>query len=121
MRALSNYSWPGNIRELSNLVERLAILHPSGTVTLTDLPKKYREIPLSRGGRGHLPGTRAEFDNLNLKGHLQQIETDLISKAMQKTGGVVAKAARLLNLRRTTLVEKMRKFDLSRDDQVSGL
>lgn len=112
MHALSNYSWPGNIRELSNLVERLTILHPSGQVRLTDLPKKYREAPRLRGGLSHPPGTRAEFDNLNLRDHLQQIETDLISKAMQKAGGVVAKAARLLNLRRTTLVEKLGKHEL---------
>ncbi len=107
MHALANYSWPGNIRELSNLVERLGILGPSGEVGLTDLPKRYREAPLSSGDPSQSPHTRAEFHNLSLKDHLQQIETDLIHKAMQKTDGVVAKAARLLHLRRTTLVEKL--------------
>lgn len=112
VRALSNYSWPGNIRELSNLVERLAILHPSGEVSLTDLPKKYLETPFPSGDPSQSPDTKAEFDNLNLKDHLQQIERDLIHKAMQESAGVVAKAARLLNLRRTTLVEKLSKHEL---------
>ena len=110
MHALANYPWPGNIRELSNLVERLGILGPSGEVGLTDLPTRYREAALSSDDPGHSSADKAEYHGLNLKDHLQQIETDLIHEAMLKTDGVVAKAARLLNLRRTTLVEKLGKL-----------
>ena len=112
VEALSNYPWPGNIRELSNLVERLAILHPSGEVTLADLPKKYRDTPPSIGDPDQSPASGAAFSNINLKAHLQKIEMDLIQKAMRESAGVVAKAARLLNVRRTTLVEKLSKYEL---------
>lgn len=111
--ALSNYSWPGNIRELSNLVERLAILHPSGEVSLADLPKKYREAQLpSSGQQEQTSASGTRFSNIDLKAHLQNIEKDLIQKAMQESASVVAKAARLLNMQRTTLVEKLNKYEL---------
>lgn len=112
IRALSNYSWPGNIRELSNLVERLAILHPSGEVGLDDLPGKYRELPDNAGGPKPSMANAVEFGNLNLKDYLQQIERNLIDRALQESDGVVAKAAKLLSLRRTTLVEKLGKHGL---------
>ena len=110
MHALANYAWPGNIRELSNLLERLGILGPSGEVGLTDLPKRYREEPLSSGDPSQSSAAKAAFHGLSLKNHLRQIETDLIHKAMLKSDGVVAKAARVLNLRRTTLVEKLGRY-----------
>ncbi len=112
IRALANYSWPGNIRELSNLVERLAILHPSGEISLADLPEKYCEVRLSGDDSLQAPETVVDFENLDLKDHLQKIERNLIHDAMQESAGVVAKAARLLNLRRTTLVEKLSKHGI---------
>ncbi len=112
MRALTNYHWPGNVRELSNLVERLAILHPVGEVDVGDLPKKYRAAALLDANVNQVSQSKVEFDDLGLKENLQRIERDLISKAMRKSNSVVAKAARLLNLQRTTLVEKLRKYDL---------
>lgn len=112
MHALVNYSWPGNIRELGNLVERLGILGPSGEVGVSNLPNRYRAASPASGDPGRLPATKAVFHDLSLKDHLQQIEMDLIHKAMHKAGGVVAKAARLLGLRRTTLVEKLGKHGL---------
>jgi sigma-54 specific flagellar transcriptional regulator A len=99
LQALSSYSWPGNIRELSNLVERLGIMKPTGEVQLEDLPLKMRESsPLQEPDATVAPDLRA---------HLKNIEQDLIQQAMDATGGVVAKAARLLGLQRTTLVEKL--------------
>ena len=111
MRALTNYHWPGNVRELSNLVERLAILHPVGEVDVGDLPKKYRDAA-RLDANVNVSHNMVEFDDLGLKENLQRIERDLISKAMRKADSVVAKAARLLNLQRTTLVEKLRKYGL---------
>ena len=112
MRTLSRYSWPGNIRELRNLVERLAILHSSGEVDLSDLPKRYRNAPASNKDMSHMPAVNTEFSSVDLKDYLQNIERDLIRRALQESDGVVARAARMLNLRRTTLVEKLGRHGL---------
>jgi sigma-54 specific flagellar transcriptional regulator A len=145
--ALSNYSWPGNIRELSNLIERLAILCPERPVGIGDLPARYRpadwtaphvipptsdELPLLASLAGGeeideevvLPAsvwsceqeaspTRLPESGVDLRAHLTLIERSLISQALQRSGGTVAQAARLLSLRRTTLVEKLRKLGMA--------
>ncbi len=113
LQVLANYGWPGNIRELSNLVERLAIVKPEGIIDVDDLPAKYRDAK---------PNPHAEINNVtealqlsqaNLKDHLQALEEDLIQQAFTASDGVVAKAAKLLNMRRTTLVEKIRKYHIN--------
>lgn len=108
LSALARYRWPGNVRELSNLVERLAILHPDGEIGVMDLPEKYRE---GADDASQLVG-EVPFGSMNLKDHLADIERTLIENALAQTGGVVAQAARLLSLRRTTLVEKLGKYGL---------
>ena len=153
LEALKNYSWPGNIRELSNLIERLAILCPERPVGIGDLPARYRpsdwtapampapaiteEIPqllasMSGGDEAIedealLPTsvwkcdddsataapTRLPENGVDLRAHLTHIERSLISQALQRSGGTVAHAARLLSLRRTTLVEKLRKLGMA--------
>jgi sigma-54 specific flagellar transcriptional regulator A len=118
LQALAAYSWPGNIRELSNLVERLAILKPSGVIELDDLPAKYRVAQVQAGQA--LPGPDGKLAaigamalvNADLKAHLQSVERDLIRQAMEASGGVTAKAARLLKMRRTTLVEKLARYQI---------
>ena len=109
--ALASYAWPGNIRELSNLVERLAILHPSGEIALADLPQKYRQAPPTAEAAA-MASLAAEPPS-DLKAHLQSIEQTLIRQAMQEAEGVVANAARLLKMRRTTLVEKLGKYAIA--------
>jgi sigma-54 specific flagellar transcriptional regulator A len=144
--ALSNYPWPGNIRELSNLIERLAILCPERPVGIGDLPARYRpadwtaptivqvlteEVPqllASMAGddaddEDVLPSgvwnlsddspTRLPVNGCDLRAHLTHIERSLISQALERSGGTVAHAARLLSLRRTTLVEKLRKLGMA--------
>ncbi len=147
LEALAGYAWPGNIRELSNLIERLAILCPDRTVGIGDLPARYRptdwtapiaqpalttEIPqliASMAGSDEaesetvLPAsiwageqdaiTRLPEQGVDLRAHLMVIERSLISQALQRSGGTVAHAARLLSLRRTTLVEKLRKLGMA--------
>ena len=110
--ALARYPWPGNVRELSNLVERLAILYPDGEITLDMLPEKYRAFAAEDAADidGVLAG---ESGGLNLKEHLGQIERALIEKALERSNGVVAQAARMLKLRRTTLVEKLGKYGIT--------
>lgn len=123
--ALCQYAWPGNVRELANLVERLAILHPFGVVEAADLPEKFRldegELPALAGEA--LVGTpvtaddldpRLPRDGINLKAHLSHLEVNYIRQALDDSGGVVAHAARRLGMRRTTLVEKLRKYGLQR-------
>jgi len=109
LAALAAYPWPGNIRELSNLVERLAILCPEGEVGLDDLPTKYREHAgtVSAAEAPVLPASA------NLKDYLQGVECDLIGQALARSGGVVAQAARALRMRRTTLLEKINKHGLA--------
>jgi len=126
--ALTQYKWPGNVRELANLTERLAILYPYGVVDVKDLPEKFRVgIDISEQA-GDLPQvsisgeepnsvksvSRLPSDGIDLKVHLNNLEMDLIRQALDESDGVVAHAAKRLKMRRTTLVEKLRKFGLHR-------
>ena len=123
--ALCQYNWPGNVRELANLVERLAILHPYGIVEATDLPEKFQtgEGAVAEHLVEALVGSpvtsedldpRLPRDGLNLKEHLGYLEISYIKQALTDSGGVVAHAAKRLGMRRTTLVEKLRKYGLQR-------
>jgi len=127
--ALCQYQWPGNVRELANLIERLAILFPFGVVDVKDLPEKYRpddytesqaytELPAEPVVVGAAATDPAEVrlprDGINLKEHLSNLEVSLIRQALSEADGVVAHAAKLLDMRRTTLVEKLRKYGLHR-------
>ena len=112
LQALASYSWPGNIRELSNLVERLAIIKPEGIIEVDDLPAKYREASAQPPAEPNNVSEALQLSQENLKDYLQGLEQDLIQQAFTAANGVVAKAAKLLNMRRTTLVEKIRKYDI---------
>src|SRR4030066_197936 len=109
MDILVSYPWPGNIRELENLVERLIILKGNGTICPDDLPEKFISYTLNNEGALHitLPET-----GVNLKDVVEEFENNLILQAMQKAQGVKKKAAQLLSLNRTTLVEKLKKKKL---------
>jgi len=131
--SLCQYHWPGNVRELANLVERLVILHPYGVVDLADLPEKFRiqgiTIPETEAdpAPGDFPvdsyrdaSNQLPKENFDLKEHLLSLEHGLIKQALDEANGVVAHAAKRLNMRRTTLVEKLRKHGLQRNDDVSN-
>lgn len=113
MSVLAGYGWPGNIRELSNLVERLAILKPEGTIGIDDLPSKYCAGEGAPAAESNNVAEAMQMTEANLKEHLQSLEQELIGQAMHAAGGVVAKAARLLAMQRTTLVEKIGKYDIA--------
>jgi sigma-54 specific flagellar transcriptional regulator A len=135
VNALTHYPWPGNVRELSNLMERLIIMYPYGVVDVRDLPEKFRghvadqETQMNEiSGEYALPmdgdlasAVRLPRDGLDLKEHLNQLEYSLIKQALDEAEGIVAHAAKRLGMRRTTLVEKMRKFGLTRQEHVSGI
>ncbi|MGJ8686408.1 MAG: sigma-54 interaction domain-containing protein [Spongiibacteraceae bacterium] len=111
--------WPGNIRELANLLERLAIMYPVQTVGLRDLPEKYQSIdddwqpPRLRVENTALNPQGFPAESMDLKQRLLDLERDWIEQALAEKNGVVTKAAAHLGLRRTTLIEKMRKLSLS--------
>jgi len=140
MHTLREHAWPGNVRELANLVERMAILCPHGEVRASELPAKYRHGPAGEEVHGaallalmeDVQASAAAMtgvhpvdesrrllpeEGIDLKDHLADIEVGLIRQALDATGGVVAHAARLLRMQRTTLVEKLRKYGL----QANGL
>ncbi len=124
MIALCQYEWPGNVRELANLMERLAIMFPFEQVNIRDLPAKFRkddEASLTTNVEFNLPpedmnsasvSPRLPKDGVDLKEYLAHLEQDLITQALEEAEGIVAHAATLLGLRRTTLVEKIRKYEL---------
>ncbi|WP_289007469.1 sigma 54-interacting transcriptional regulator, partial [uncultured Idiomarina sp.] len=142
LESLSYHRWPGNVRELTNLIERLTIMHPDSLVDVPDLPPKYQHVehdaptpdyPEEMLEREALSAIFSETDEepddethsaidselpddgVNLKGMLTEIETGMIAQALDKSDWVVAKAADLLSMRRTTLVEKMKKYGIQKD------
>ncbi len=134
--ALCQYNWPGNVRELANLVERMAILYPFGVVDIGDLPEKFQTDTIApetaRLSEEILTSAqpmqyqleaepRLPRGGLDLKEHLSNLEVGFIKQALDDANGVVAQAAKRLGMRRTTLVEKLRKYGLQRSDSPSGI
>jgi len=130
--ALCQYRWPGNVRELSNLLERLVIMYPYGVVDVQDLPEKFRPVGNFQQAKPvnfeqHLApiepmfSSRLPRDGIDLKEHISTLECSLIKQALEEAGGVVAHAAKRLHMRRTTLVEKLRKYGLQRSESVSEI
>ena len=113
LKCLVAYAWPGNIRELENLIERLSILKGSGAVEVCDLPPKYRSSAanFAETGSVEIPENGLDFNSA-----VDQYENALILKALEKTGWNKNQAALLLRLNRTTLVEKMKKKGLKSND-----
>ncbi len=128
VRALQACAWPGNVRELSNLIERLAVLHPNAEVTVDMLPDRYRPEPgtpvaaVATGAPGASDAATFSLpeDGIDLRAYIQSVETGLIRQALDQADGVVAHAAELLNLRRTTLVEKLRKYKMQRSSEAQA-
>jgi DNA-binding NtrC family response regulator len=107
MRGLMAYQWPGNVRQLENAIERAVALGAGRLeIDVADLPPEVQVTPV---------GTPAPFvdfpdDGLDLPGYLASIERDLIQRALDRTSGNRNKAADLLRIKRTTLVEKLRRI-----------
>jgi DNA-binding NtrC family response regulator len=103
--SFEQYDWPGNVRELENVIERLVILTDSEEIQVQDLPKRMQSYQQPVEPRVIELGE----DGINLKETLDDLENRLILDALQRAGGVKNKAAKLLGLNRTTLIEKMKK------------
>ncbi len=141
--SLCQYRWPGNVRELANLIERLIIMYPYGVVDMNDLPEKFRpkggviiadevaeeQVKTSQQQAPDVDrlfeqvpvvaSPRLPSEGIDLKEHLNNLEFNLIKQALDDSGGVVAHAAKKLKMRRTTLVEKLRKYGLQRSPDAS--
>lgn len=105
------YSWPGNIRELENLLERLTLLVEGEHIELSDLPSYMRKE--TEGVNQQLEMISSDYEipsvGLDFNQLVNSFETKLITMALTRTNGNKKAAARLLNLNRTTLVEKIKK------------
>ncbi len=106
--ALERYRWPGNVRELENVVERLVALTEHDQILPEDLPIEITE--LAAGSKGAC----LDFspNGIDLPAAMEEIERKLIIKALENSGGVKARAAKMLGLNRTTLVEKMKRLSV---------
>ncbi|MBA4366172.1 MAG: RNA polymerase subunit sigma-54 [Desulfobacterium sp.] len=109
METLINYNWPGNIRELENLIERLSILVDDDTIRYKDLPEKMKEKAIIRQ---NIPESIMERNWPGFNQAVDQFQKNLILQALNQTNWIKAKAASLLKMNRTTLVEKIKKMDL---------
>jgi DNA-binding NtrC family response regulator len=137
LQALLRYTWRGNVRELENLIQHMSILFTGKTIDVQDLPEKYllpenqtnEDISfISQAMSNPLPEKNKEpsfpvFDDFYLPGQqmdfnemINQFETQLIVSALRATGGNKKEAARLLKLKRTTLLEKIKKKGLTQDN-----
>jgi nitrogen regulation protein NR(I) len=112
MTILLRYDWPGNVRELENLVERLSVLVSDEVVKPEDLPERFHKREF-RGQEMEVLSPQISEEGIDLSKTLEEIERELILKALQKAGGVRSKAASLLGLNRTTLIEKLKRLGIS--------
>ena len=108
MKILMNYNWPGNVRELENLMERIVILKGKGTVVPEDLPEKF----LAARQDSFIPKIEIPEAGICFKSLVNEFEKKLIIQALDRSDWIKNKAAKLLNLNRTTLVEKIKKIDV---------
>lgn len=118
MQYLQHYQWPGNIRELHNLLERLTLLYPGQHIGLSLLPEPYNHFVVNTPEAIVTPSVSKRSSltqiSFNLKAHLEEIEKQYIIEALSNAEHVISQAASILGLRRTTLVEKMKKYAISK-------
>ncbi len=107
MKLLMNYRWPGNVRELENMIERVMILRSQGEILAEDLPAQFRQ-PRERSPQA----PRVPADGISFNEVIGELETDLILQALDQTHWNKNRAAQLLGLNRTTLLEKIKKKGL---------
>ena len=107
MKLLMNYAWPGNVRELENLLERVMILRVQGEIVSEDLPAQFHRVQ----EKSH-PAPRVSDAGIEFNEVVGQLETDLILQALEQTHWNKNRAAGLLGLNRTTLLEKIKKKGL---------
>jgi Nif-specific regulatory protein len=110
LNRLMEYHWPGNVRELENIIERIVILTNNDSITVQDLPEKIQNLSQDE----QVPLFEIPEEGISLDNALNEFEKRLILQALNKTGWIKNKAAQLLNLNRTTLIEKIKRQNLQR-------
>jgi DNA-binding NtrC family response regulator len=117
LRYFMHYAWPGNVRELENLMEMLVVMkEEEGEITVADLPQKLLQQKSAESIPAPLTLT---LEGLDFNEMVCQLEKNLLVQALRKSHGVKNRAAKLLNLNRTTLVEKLKRFNLMEWSEVS--
>jgi transcriptional regulator with GAF, ATPase, and Fis domain len=108
MAMMLSYSWPGNVRELKNMVERMVVLKGDGNIDVSDLPVELKKA------HPHEAASPIEIsdEGICLNSAVTEFEKALILQSLEKTKWVKNKAAKLLHLNRTTLVEKIKRHQL---------
>lgn len=122
MERLQAHNWPGNVRELRNIVERAAVLFPGETIDafgVDQLLGRAAPRPVEPVRAAPPPDTRLQLvppsdAPIDLKAQIEHLELERIQIALGLADGVISEAARLLTLKRTTLIEKMRKYGVDR-------
>jgi len=110
VQRMKDYDWPGNVRELENMIERIIILSSNEMIDVADLPDRIQALQ-----RATSPGPiEITEEGLCLEAAVGEFERQLILQALNKTGWVKNKAAQLLRLNRTTLIEKIKRQNLER-------
>jgi transcriptional regulator with PAS, ATPase and Fis domain len=114
LSCIMRYPWPGNVRELENLMEMLVVMKEKGDIEVGDLPPKllrHKGADAANPRHTELPAAGLNFNEL-----VGQFEKDLLIQALRKSRGVKNRAAKLLQLNRTTLVEKLKRFNIPETD-----
>ncbi|MFQ5579642.1 MAG: sigma-54-dependent transcriptional regulator [Nitrospiria bacterium] len=104
-KILMDYRWPGNIRELENLIERMIVLKNGGMITSEDIPSRI----IHPAQPGHLFQFELPEDGINFSSVVTEFENKILDQAMSKANGVKNRAAQLLKMNRTTLVERLKR------------
>jgi len=116
MKALMAYEWPGNVRQLENLVERMVALTGNRPAILpTDLPVEIN----NRESLNYVPFIEIPEEGINFQSVVTEMERELILQSLRRTNGNKKLAAQLLNLKRTTLIEKIKRIGLGEQVVVS--
>jgi transcriptional regulator with PAS, ATPase and Fis domain len=108
MVVLEKYRWPGNVREVENLVERLIVLNEDGVIRVNELP----DYVIQNGSSNQSAGAALPVSGMDLDRYLEKIENGFICQALERARGNKTLAAGMLNLNRTTFIERLRKKGL---------
>ncbi len=117
LAVVMNYSWPGNVRELENIVERMVVLCEGAEVELSDLPDKL--LSGSAAASSAVPLIDLPETGIDLSTAVNEFEKSIIVQALNKSNWVKNRAAKLLHVNRTTLVEKIKKQKLEKPTEVN--
>lgn len=114
IRLLMRHSWPGNIRELSSVIERAVVLAEGGVITPEELPLELREDPVGEeGGRADTAGKRTGEIGLPPDGlDFEHLEEQLLRQAVERSGGVHTRGAELLGMSYKAYLYRLRKFGI---------